>query len=507
MPQPTQYQELYEHESFNHFLKENELDKDKRYRRNYISVIGRYLTYRNLSFNEYISLLKNNPEDEISKVHEYRAFLKGIGKTDQTPYIKRLMRFFGITFPRYKQQKRKKRILYFIDDTADKYMIEFMELQKGLSGNSQRRINRSLYEFCQFVNLSPSELYDQATTEKLDRKKIGRLIIDFSLSRENPTKDQEKSFGWVPISHEFTRTKTYYVNQFFEMVCLIKPVFKSNQLGKSDNGMNIAKRALIKKMEIRQVSEKMNLHQKCLFFGLFESGLYAKDLVGLTYGEIKHALDLNATLENTRECVAFFNRRSKTGVGHIAVIGKQTLYYLQLKLSERIRIYSSETPYQIKDDEYVFSENISPMREPNPSSINNMIRDKSLTCGFEKITCRDLRRTFITLLSESAKMPIEHRQILYGHLNKLMSTRAYTVSDFIKYEEFFSRSYNECFFLEYDDLKYKSLREENREIKTAIKDVSNVLENFFSALTDPAGRTNLTREDLEKAIRRLREIT
>lgn len=503
MPQPTQYKELYENKTINQFLKENELDKDKRYKRNYISVIGRYLTHRNLSITEYISLLKNYPKDEISKVHEYRAFLKGIGKADQTPYIKRLMRFFGITFPRYKQQQRKKRILYYIDDVADKYMIEFMELQKGLSGNSQRRINRSLYEFCQFVSLSPSELYQQVITEELDRKKLGRLIIDFSLSRENPTMDQEKSFGWKPISHEFTKTKTYYINQFFEMVCLAKPVYKSSQLGKSDNGMNIAKRALIKKMEIRQVSEKMNLNQKCLFFGLFESGLYAKDLVNLTYGKIKHALDLNAALENTRECVAFFNRRSKTRVGHIAVIGKQTLYYLQLKLSERIRMYSSENPYQIKDDEFVFSENISPMREPNPSSVNNMIRDKSLSCGFEKITCRDLRRTFITLLAESAKIPIEHRQILYGHLNKLMSTRAYTVSDFPKYEEFYSRSYNECFFLEYDDVKYKSLQKEMQEVR---ENFETIMEKLLGSLMDSKGDTNLTREDLEKALRRSRKI-
>jgi len=506
MPQPIYYQELYENETINQFLKENELDKDKRYVRNYISVIGRYLAYRDISLEKYFNLLKTNPEDEIAKVLEYRAYLKKLGKSDQTPYLKRLMRFFGIKFPRYKQQKRKKRIRYFIDDVEDKYMVEFMELQKGLSDNSKRRINRSLYEFCQYVDLSPSELYQQIENESLGVKQLGRMIIDFTHTRENPTPELEKKFNWTAISHDFTKTKSYYVNQFFEMVCLVKPIYKSSQLGKSENGMSVSKRGVIKKNEIRQISDRLNLNQKCLLFGLFESGLYAKDLMNLTYGKIKHALNFNATLQETKDCVVFFNRRSKSKVGHFAVIGKQTLYYLQQKLAERIRMYSNKETYQIQDNEYVFSENISPMRKANPSSVNNMIRNKSLSCGIEKITCRDLRRTFITLLSESHKIPIEHRQILYGHKNKLMSARAYTVSDFVKYEEFYLRSYYECFFLEYDDVKYKSLVEENMEIKTALRNVSSVLENFFSALTDPAGKTSLTREDLEKALRRLREI-
>jgi len=226
----------------------------------------------------------------------------------------------------------------------------------------------------------------------------------------------------------------------------------------------------------------MNLNQKCLLFGLFESGLYAKDLVKITYGDIKHSLVLDATLQETKDCVAFFNRRDKTEVGHIAIIGKQTLYYLQQKLAERIRIYTTgEKDYQITDDEFVFSENISPKRKPNPASINNMIRDKSLLSGVEKITCRDLRRTFISLLSESHKIPIEHRQILYGHLNKLMSSKAYTVSDYPKYEEFYLRSYFECYFLEYDDVKYKTqekeilvLREELAEMKKQQKELAEL---------------------------------
>lgn len=502
MPQPTFYQEIYEHGTIIQFLQKNELDKDKRYTRNYIGVIGRYLKTRKLTINEFFSLLENDPQEEIIQLEKYKNFLKKNGKNDLTPYIKKLMRFKGIEIPRAKQPKRTEKILFYIDDTVDKYMFEFLELQKGLSENSIRRINRSLYEFCQFVGLSPTELYDQITGEKLEIKRIGRMIIDFTLTRENPTAIEEKKFGWRAISHNFARTKTYYVNQFFEMVCLVNPVFKPNQLGQSESGMDLSKRGLIKKEEIRQLSDKMNLQQKGLLFGLFESGLYAKDLIKLTFGEIKQALNFNATLEKTQDCVAFFNRRSKTGVGHIALIGKQTLYYLQRKLAERIRMYSNEIDYQIKDTELVFSENISPNRKPNTSSINNMIRDKSLSCGLEKITCRDLRRTFITLLAESAKIPIEHRQIMYGHTNKLMSARAYTVSDFPKYEEFYSRSYYECFFLEYDDVKYRSLEHELKEVKADLKTILTKLVEVLGG----GGETDLTQEDLEKTLKRLREL-
>lgn len=504
MPQPIIYQELYEHERIIQFLEVNELNKNKRYMRNYVSVIGRYLIYRKISLDEYFNLLKTNPEEEITKVLEYRTHLKALGKADQTPYLKRLMRFFGIKFPRYKHPIRKKAIMYFIDDVEDKYMIEFMELQQGLSDGSKRRINRALREFCQFVDLSPSKLYQQIEKGILDVKKLGRMIINFKHTRENPTPELEKKYRWFAISHKFVKLKTFYVNQFFEMVCLVKPIYKSSQLGKSESGIDVSKRIVITKNEVKQLSDRMNINQKCLLFGLFESGLYAKELVKLTYEKIKHVLDLKATLEETKDCVVFFNRRSKSKVGHFAVIGKQTLYYLQQKLAERIRMYSNEEPYQLQDNEYVFSENISPMRKLNASSVNNMIRDKSLSCGIEKITCRDLRRTFISLLSESNRIPIEHRQILYGHTNKLMSAKAYTVSDFVTYEEFYSRSYYECFFLEYDDLKYHSLEEENREIRTALREVSKVLEDIFLAYSDPLGQTKLTKEDLERILKRLR---
>lgn len=506
MSKATIHQELYEHEQIIRFLEVTELNKDKNYMRNYVSIIGRYLIHRDITIDEYFNLLKTKPEEEINKVLEYRTHLKAIGKPDRTPYLKRVMRFFGIKFPRYKHPIRKKAILYFIDDIEDQYMVEFMELQKGLTYSSQRKINRALYEFCQFVDLSPGELYQQIEKGILDVKKLGRMIIDFKYNRENPTSEQEENYQWSTISHKFVKSKTHYINQFFEMVCLVKPIYKSSQLGKSESGIDISKRGIITKNEVRQLSDRMTLNQKCVLFGLFESGLYAKELVKLTYEEIKHVLDLNATLEETRECVVFFNRRSKTKVGHFAVIGKQTIYYLQQKLAERIRMYSNEEPYQLQDNEYVFSENISPMRKPNTTSINNMIRDKSLSCGIEKITCRDLRRTFISLLSESNRIPIEHRQILYGHTNKLMSAKAYTVSDFAKYEEFYSRSYYECFFLEYDDLKYHSLEEENREIRTALREVSKVLESLFSVYSDPAGQTKLTKEDLEKAIDQLRTL-
>ena len=209
-PAQTQYEELYDHKEIKQFLKEYKLDKDKRYMRNYVSVIGRYLKFRKLGIKEYLVLLKKEPKKEMEELKKYRAHLKKIGKGDYTSYLRKFMRFKGIIIPSAEKPKQEKKIVYFIDDVEDKYMVEFMVLQKGLSENSRRKINRSLYEFCKYFDLTPTKLYDQVERKTLGVKQLGRMLIEFSHSRENPNEEEQKKFGWKKISLNFAKTKVYY---------------------------------------------------------------------------------------------------------------------------------------------------------------------------------------------------------------------------------------------------------------------------------------------------------
>jgi len=218
MVTPIKYKELYDNKVILEFFKNINL-KDKRYKRNYISFIGQYLIFRNLTINEFLESLEQQPNNEVQEVTNYRNHLKSIGKPDTTSYVKKFLRNQGVIISRSKQQKQKKAILYYIDDISDKYMLEFMDLQKGLSETSKRRTNRALYEFCQYVELSPTELFNQVETKELDVKAIGRMIISFTTDRTNPTEEIQQKLKWSPISRDFAKTKTHYINEFFKMVC------------------------------------------------------------------------------------------------------------------------------------------------------------------------------------------------------------------------------------------------------------------------------------------------
>ncbi|MHA1816364.1 MAG: hypothetical protein ACTSX1_10180 [Candidatus Heimdallarchaeaceae archaeon] len=463
------YQDLYDNKIVKDYFKDQNIDTNMK-EKLHISYLGRYLRWRNITIDEFIIFLKGNGDDkELRKVSEYREFLKKNGKFDYTAQIKRFLRFNGLIIQKNQKMASVEKTLYYVDKQEDQYMVEYMELQQGLSEGSIRRINRAVYEFCLFVDKKPTEIINALENGEWDVKKIGRLIVDFKFKRENPPDELKEKFGWKEISHEFAKSKTHAINQFFELVALVKPIFRSNMLGKEDTGIDGLKRNLITKKEIKKIADAMNINQKCLLFGLYESGINATDLVKTTYNDIKHALNLEASLEDTRECVCWFNRREKTKVGHIAVIGQQTIYYLQQKLAKRKRLYSKPgAEYEFSDEELVFSQNYYPYSKPTSKGVNNAIRDKSLEVGVEKITCRDIRRTNNTLLAEDNKIPPEHRHILFGHEKRLMTSQAYTISDLVKYEEFYKRSYKNCFFLEYDDLKYRNLKDETEKTKDQV---------------------------------------
>jgi len=84
--------------------------------------------------------------------------------------------------------------------------------------------------------------------------------------------------------------------------------------------------------------------------------------------------------------------------------------------------------------------------------------------------------------------------------------RHYNITTLEQFQDMYREAWKILFDLSYDHERIVTVEQENKEIRAALQDVSKVLESLFSVYSDPAGQVKLTKEDLEKALERLRTL-
>ena len=473
MAKPRKYTKLYENEKIQQFF---ELEKmSKQQIPVYISRIGKYLIWREITLEVFLKNLTENLTEEEEKINEYAKHCLYVkGGTNYAVNIRRFVRFLGykIESPLSAIRKREKKI-FFDDDQA---MNQFLDIfrNNGYSESHTRRANRSLNEFCLWCNKTPTQLsQDPITAEELTQ-----LLLDFKSVR---TKDSEQ-FGWKKIQSSSWQLKLAAIEYFF--LRIHKPSIQHLLLAKEKKirnngetrGMKENKRPIIKKEEISKLIDICsNYRQKSIVAGLFESGIAIGDLLNITYGQIKGKINLQNPDENPK-AISFYHIRQKTNVGFYACFGRNTLYYLALHLNERKKIYSRD----ISPDEFIFADNKQPMTKPNAGAVRVIINSKTKSLNIQKISPHDFRRTFNTLLMRTNKL-LEHQiRSMMGHLNVSMG-QVYDVSKEEEVLNDYLAIWDECFNLTIDDAQLKEqekrieeLAKENRELKLEFREFISI---------------------------------
>jgi len=467
------YNTLYESEVINDFFDSENIKENQK--TVYISRIGLYLKWRNFNLEDFLEGLNKDLQKEVNKINEFGHYCKANIGTSYASNVRRFVRYLGhkIDSPLSAIRKREK-IIFFDNDPAMKRFLNLFR-NNGYSESHTRRANRSLNEFCLWRGKSPSELMNEDMTPQ----KLTNILLDFKSVRINDNDE----FGWKTIKNSSWSLKLQAIQYFY--IRIHQDSVQDLLLGKEKKirnngevrGMSKDKRQIIKKEEVRSLLDACSKYrQKAIISGLFESGISISDLLEIRYSQIKDKINIES-IEDSPKAISFYHIRQKTKVGFYACFGKNTIHYIALHLKERKQLYQAE----IQDEEYVFAVNHQPKTKPNTSALRYVMHSKNKRLGIKKITPHDFRRTFNTLATRTGKLLEYQIRSLMGHLNSSMG-QVYDVSKEEEILQDYLAIYDECFNLDYDDAKYKSLEEENNQMRKdllSMKDqVSSISKGF-----------------------------
>lgn len=446
---------------------------------NNIRRIAFYLKWRKITFEE----LMNSENEEKYFQQMIKEFTDKGSKSYGiaiTTVVRSFMRFCGLNV------KAKHQLNETWHYENDPIMKKFLKVFRAKA--TKKSANISLNDYCLYRGLTPSEL----ETENKSEVDLTFILLDFKddlLSKKNIQEDT----AWRKVN---TIKKFYRVFKKHRIEFEDSVKYKPTKMLYSDK-----REEQITKEEMKKMLEVADVRDNMILLALWESGLNSSDLTSITYGQIKQFLNLENP-DKVPNCAIFKHVRKKYPIQFFCVLGKQTLKYVSLWLKQRINGLIADKEI-LTDTSIIFSTKSVPFTKPNSRTINNITKRISELAGIRLFVPSDFRNTFYTKLKETG-MDKDTREMLMGHT--LGIAGHYIISNEEHYQEEYLKYYDVCFDLTFDNEKIQSLEEENREIKKALKNVSNVLENFFSALTDPEKGTNITREDFEEALRRLRKI-
>jgi len=469
--------ELLHFEQVNEWMKSyNAKDKMNNVRR-----LSFYLRWRNITFDELMSS-KNEEEYFKQMVKEFTEQGSRSYAISITTIIRSFMRFCGLNV---KAKHQLNEVWHFDNDPV---MKKFLKIYRARS--TQKGANIALNDYCLFRELSPSEL----AAEDKNEVELVFLLLDFKDELISKKEILEQT-AWRKVNaiRKFYRVFKQYRIEFEDSV-KYKPV---KMLYSDKREEQITKEEMSKMLDVADVRDSM------ILLALWESGLNSGDLASISYGKIKQFLNLENP-DDVPECAVFKLIRKKTRIQFRCVMGKQTLKYASLWLKQRAEgLIQGLAKEQLTNDSIVFSTKKNPFTKPNYRTINNITKRISQLAGVREFVPTDFRNTFYTKLKETG-MDKDTREMFMGHSEGM--AYHYNVSNEQHYKEEYLKYYEVCFDLTFANERVKTLEQENVEIKQALKNVSGVLENLYLALADPKGKTKLTKEDLEQALSKIREI-
>ena len=445
----------------------------------YVRRVIYYLRWRKITIEE---LMQSQNEEEFFElfVAEFTAKDRRSYGISITTVVRSFLRFIGCNV---KTKHRLKENWYF---ETDPIMVKFLKLFRAKA--TKKGANIALNDYCQFRNTTPSKLLEEDSNE-VDLMFSLLDFKDYLLQGEEIL--EQTAWRKVNTIRKFYRNLKQIRIEFDDSV---KPKPLKRIYATTREEM-ITKEEMIKMLEVADVRDSL------IILGLWETGLNTSDLTKITYGQLKAFLDLEEP-DNVPEGAIFKHIRSKYPIEFFCGIGKQTLKYASLWLKQRTAGVLGAAE-KLTDKTIIFSTKIEPYTQPNHRTINNITKRISELAAIRKLVPTDFRNTFYSKLTETG-MDKDTREMLMGHTLGIaghysISQQDYYLLEYLKY-------FDICFDLNVSNERILSLEEENKEVKTILNEVTNILEQLGLSLLDPENETTFSREDFLRTLAKLRKM-
>lgn len=450
-----------------------------------ISLIRRYLRWRGFNEESVDELLESGMK-ETEHLLRYEEEVKSEGKSvAYVSPIKKFLRENGILIPR--KNGTRASTTYYEDD---KLMIDFLRLHRRQG--TKRNANRALADYIMWRTVvdkkewTPSKLAD----EGLHERDLRLLLLDFYDARvtpgENLKYEQRVALKWLKGVYPRTAwQKVHYIKRFYRRILpddkMINVVFERTEIPKEASISNYDDEDLgdlptkedIKKM----IDVSTSVRDKAIIGSLHTSGASSIDLVRLTYGQMKHGLNIDDPNDVPQAILIPITRRKVPVKGHL-MLGQYALRFISMWLKQRTTkvlgyegeiltddsaIFTSKTP-----DNKIYSEQQQIIY--TPLSNNSILRileklvkraslDVSLSCG-------SFRDNFATVLEDN-RCPPSYVSKWMCHKGDIKSKHYIKIKPEKSLEQYIE-FYHICFSLETADVAYKTLQESTTTLQAKV---------------------------------------
>ena len=410
-------------------------------------------------FNKYLEWRKKTPKEildtglkEAEYIEQFKNLYPGEKEKQEqqrrATIVRHFLRFHGIPIARPKTHGGP-RTWYFEDEP---FMQKFLGLHRAIG--SKKIANRALADYCQFRNLTPTQIIEETSEDEFDMLEV---LEDFFKWRLKQSKISEKT----------TWQKVNLIIRFYRRYKRIKIEFESSEKPRFVKAIYaLSRNEPITKVEIQKILEIADTRDSAIILGLWESGLSPADLGSITYKQIKKGLNLEDP-EDVPICIIFPHQRKKNKQPFFCALGKQSLKFASLWIKQRTSgvLEASE---KLTDQTIVFSTKYPPYKTSSPQVITGTIKKLCRLANIRNLCATDFRNTFNTKLKQTG-MDKDDREMLMGH--SLGIAEHYDISRKKHYEEEYSKYWKICFDITFEDEKLQSLEEETIRTKEELFDL------------------------------------
>ena len=432
------------------------------------SSILSYLEWRGISVEELLEsgLQEKKYFDEY--VEDNSTNVKRKTRAARLTMVKKLLRFYDIPFPKWLKERKE---LPYQDDEA---MIEFLT-HSGTKPNTKKACNLKLRKYCEFRNMSPTELLNEAKT--ITKQKLRLKIKEFYDSLQGSVKRE--------TANTVIRFYRYLTTRFED---LIVPSISKQKTKK--RGFNFDKK-IVDKEVVRKLLEGADLRDSMMIMALFESGINPVDLSILNYGQLKQHLNLDNP-DSIDDVALIEHEREKNDIPFLACFGKQTLKlmsrwlrYVQKELETVGKTISDKSP--------IITMKRFPFERLEKLNFYFTVRNVSTKVGLEDyFTPADFRNSFNTRLKPVLQW--FDKELFMGHSGGI--ERAYDISDLEYFTNEYRKAWEQLFDLTHDDVEYAKLNEKQNDQDKTIRHLTNKNNELEEQLQKLEKKLKFVQEDV-----------
>ena len=219
------------------------------------SSILSYLEWRGISIEELLESGLKEKKYFDKYVEDNSTNVKRNTRAARLTMVKKLLRFYVIQFPKWLKERKE---LPYQNDEA---MIEF-QTHSGSKPNTKKACYLKLRKYCEFRNMSPTELLKEAKT--ITKQKLRTKIKEFYDSLQGSVKRE--------TANTVIGFYRYLTTRFEDLTV---PSISKQKTKK--RGFNFDKKTVDKEV-VRKLLEGADLRDSMMIMALFESGINPVDL-------------------------------------------------------------------------------------------------------------------------------------------------------------------------------------------------------------------------------------